>query len=200
MFADEAEREQFFEAARISAQKDFQRDPKDARALVRWGGAMLELAHFKQGSEADDYIKEAIAKLEQALTIDDKCTDAMWCLGNAYTSLGFLASDRKSALELFDKAEEFFKQCKENEPNNETYKKALDMCKKAPQYYDEIQTQIQQAQAAGVMSGGGSSGGKKAAESNEFWWDVAGWVTLGAIIMGVMVFSRSSQQAVVKGA
>jgi hypothetical protein len=27
---------------------------------------------------------------------------------------GFLASDRKSALELFDKAEEFFKQCKEN--------------------------------------------------------------------------------------
>ncbi len=27
---------------------------------------------------------------------------------------GFLAADRKSALELFDKAEEFFKQCKEN--------------------------------------------------------------------------------------
>jgi hypothetical protein len=28
------------------------------QALVRWGGAMLELAHFKQGAEADDYIKE----------------------------------------------------------------------------------------------------------------------------------------------
>jgi hypothetical protein len=27
---------------------------------------------------------------------------------------GFLASDRPAALELFDKAEEFFKQCKEN--------------------------------------------------------------------------------------
>jgi hypothetical protein len=27
---------------------------------------------------------------------------------------GFLASERKAALELFDKAEEFFKQCKEN--------------------------------------------------------------------------------------
>jgi hypothetical protein len=96
-------REQFFEAARLSAQKDFQKDPKDARvccicsglmakllheppciaavllasschtfcivhvlvcrcvqALVRWGGAMLELAHFKQGTEADDYIKEVM--------------------------------------------------------------------------------------------------------------------------------------------
>lgn len=59
-----------------------------------------------------------------------------------------------------------------------------------------------QAQAAGVLGGpsGGSSGGKKVAESNEFWWDVAGWVTLGALIMGVMVFSRSSQQAAVKSA
>lgn len=56
-----------------------------------------------------------------------------------------------------------------------------------------------QAQAAGVMSGG-SSGGKKAAESNEVWWDVAGWVTLGAIIVGVMMFSRGSQQAAVKSA
>lgn len=39
---------------------------------------------------------------------------------------------------------------------------------------------------------GGSSGGKKPAESNEFWWDVAGWVTLGAIIVSVMMLSRGS--------
>jgi hypothetical protein len=68
----------------------------------------------------------------------------------------------------------------------------------APQYYDEIQSQIQQAQAAGVMAGAGSSGGKKTAESNEFWWDAAGWVTLGAIIVGVMMFSRGSTPAAVK--
>lgn len=54
-----------------------------------------------------------------------------------------------------------------------------------------------QAQAAGVMTGG-SSGGKKPAESNEFLWDMAGWVTLGAIIVGVMMFSRSSAPAAVK--
>jgi hypothetical protein len=48
------------------------------------------------------------------------------------------------------------------------------------------------------MAGGGSSGGKKPAETNEFWWDMAGWVTLGAIIVGVMMFSRGSAPAAVK--
>lgn len=190
MFADESEREQFFEVAKAQAQKDFQEDSTNAHALVRWGGALLELAHFKQGSEADQCIQDAIAKLQQALTIDPERTDAEWCLGNAYTSMGFLAADRKTALQHFNKAEEYFKHCKEKEPNNETYRKALEMCKKAPEYYDEIQTQLQQAQAAGAVTGGPSS--KKGGDSNEFWWDVAGWVTLGAIIVGVMMLSKSS--------
>jgi hypothetical protein len=47
-----------------------------------------------------------------------------------------------------------------------------------------------QAQAAGAVSGGGS--GKKNGEPNEFWWDVAGWVTLGAIIVGVLMLSKGS--------
>jgi hypothetical protein len=49
-----------------------------------------------------------------------------------------------------------------------------------------------------VGGGGSGGGGKKAAEPNEFWWDVAGWVTLGAIIVGVMAFSRGSSPAPVK--
>ncbi len=47
-----------------------------------------------------------------------------------------------------------------------------------------------QAQAAGAVTGGPSS--KKGSDGNDFWWDVAGWVTLGAIIVGVMVLSRTS--------
>jgi hypothetical protein len=31
------------------------------QALVRWGGALLELAHFKQGSEADTFIQDVSA-------------------------------------------------------------------------------------------------------------------------------------------
>jgi hypothetical protein len=49
---------------------------------------------------------------------------------------------------------------------------------------------VPQAQAAGAVSGGGSS--KKGGEPNEFWWDVAGWVTLGAIIVGVLMLSKGS--------
>lgn len=33
------------------------------------------------------------------------------------------------------------------EPSNESYRKALEMCDKAPEYYDEIQAQIQQVGA-----------------------------------------------------
>lgn len=35
------------------------------QALTKWGGALLELAHFRQGNEAYDMIEEAIAKFEQ---------------------------------------------------------------------------------------------------------------------------------------
>ena len=33
-----------------------------AQALTRWGGALLELAHFRQGPEAVDYIELARAQ------------------------------------------------------------------------------------------------------------------------------------------
>ena len=72
------------------------------QALVRWGGALLELAHYKQGQEsvgmielvgpaADRYdshglmglygdVPQAIVKLQKALEIDSDRADADWCL------------------------------------------------------------------------------------------------------------------------
>ena len=75
---------------------------------------MLELAHFRQGEEAREMIKEvshgplctlfaflhafgcwlivleaymqAVRKLETALKLDDSKPETLWCLGNAYTS------------------------------------------------------------------------------------------------------------------
>ncbi|GAX80881.1 hypothetical protein CEUSTIGMA_g8316.t1 [Chlamydomonas eustigma] len=162
-------------------------DSDREQALVRWGGALLELAHFKQGQESIDMIQLAIVKLQQALSIDSERADAEWCLGNAYTSLGFLCSRKAEALEQFGKAADCFKRCNAKDPSSETYKKAMEMCEKAPDYYDEIQSHIQaQNMAAEVQS-------KQPAPSpSDFWWDMAGWFLLAGAIGGALLVARAS--------
>ncbi|GFH27275.1 translocase of outer mitochondrial membrane, partial [Haematococcus lacustris] len=150
---DNRDRAQFFEAARQSAQREYEQDNTNAQALVRWGGALLELAHYKQGSESKEMIQQAIVQLNKAIKIDPKRPEAHWCLGNAYTSLGFLQDEKEKAKEHFNEAATCFKSCQELEPGNATYKKAIDMCNKAPDYYDEIQTHIKAEQLAGGAGG-----------------------------------------------
>lgn len=187
MFGDDADREQFFEAARRQAQREFEQDNTNAQALVRWGGALLELAHYKQGDESTNMIEQAISKLSKALEIDPSRADAEWCLGNACTSLGFLCPTKTKAQEQFSKAAEYFRRCQQKDPNNDTYKKALEMCDKAPEYYDEIQSQLK---ASGGV--GGDSSGKEEASPNEFWWDVAGWALLAGVVVGVLVLAKGA--------
>ncbi|KAI8468070.1 MAG: translocase of outer mitochondrial membrane [Monoraphidium minutum] len=203
MFGDDNEREQYFEAAVAQAQRDYRADNTNVQALVRWGGAMLELAHYKQGEEAVQYINEAIIHLEEALKLDPTRTEAQWCIGNAHTSLGFLQQTKGEALEHFDRAKGVFQACKDKDPSNETYCKAYEMCEKAPEYYDEIQAQIQQAQAA-AGAGGRGSGGKRGSGAggardpvgiSDFWWDAAGWVALGAAITAVVLMARGGAGA-----
>lgn len=55
---EELERMIFFEQAKEQAELDVKRNPNDASALTRWGGALLELAHFRQGHEAFDMIEQ----------------------------------------------------------------------------------------------------------------------------------------------
>lgn len=184
MFGDDADREQFFEAARQQAQKEYESDPTNSQALVRWGGALLELAHYKQGQESKDMIQLAITKLQKAIELDPERTDAEWCLGNAYTSMGFLCETKSKAVEQFGKASECFKRCERKDPSNETYKKAIEMCNKAPEYYDEIQAHLQ-------SSGAETSGSKKDSSANDLWWDLGGWVLLGVVVAGALVIARS---------
>jgi tetratricopeptide (TPR) repeat protein len=95
----------FFESAKSKAESDVKRNPKDTGALTRWGGALLELANFMPGEEASDMVDAAVSKFQQALTMDPKKHDALWCLGNAYTSQGFLSAQKEAAEDLFRKAE-----------------------------------------------------------------------------------------------
>ena len=194
------------------------------QALTRWGGALLELAHFCQGGEAYDKIhqvrigreresgvslcllacpqahalnprarspspppsplppahptrpdrlsplppphpKQAISKFNAALAIDPVKHDALWCLGNAFTSQGFLTADGEAAGALFAKAAGCFERAVEADPGSEVYKKALEMTSKAPALHAELQKQLAASAAGGGgggmgMGGGGGGGGR----------------------------------------
>lgn len=56
------------------------------------------------------FIVDAIDKLEKALVVDPTKHDALWCLGNAYTSNAFLIPDLADARGYFDKAAQYFEQ------------------------------------------------------------------------------------------
>ena len=53
----------FVEEGRARAEAEHRQNPHDAQVLARWGGALLELAHFRQGPEAVDMIEEAVESL-----------------------------------------------------------------------------------------------------------------------------------------
>lgn len=192
----------FFEQAREQAQQAYARDSTDASALTRWGGALLELAHFRQGEEARDMIKQAVTKLETALKLDDSRSETLWCLGNAYTSEGFLVSTPQTAKDYFKKASSCFEKASDLDPENDVYRKAVEMTKKAPELHAQLHAQMRAQQEEETTSGGGfrvaeggGNGKTTTKEGSDFWWDVAGWVTLVGLGLGVVALSKSGPAA-----
>ena len=200
---EELERMMFFEEAREKAEQDHEQNPMDAHVLTRWGGALLELAHFRQGVEAVEMIELAVVKFSEALAIDSRKHDALWCLGNALTSQGFLFAEADKAGEYFDEAKECFERAVREEPTNEIYKKALEMTSKAPALHAELQKQLNeqhmQQQAAQQFSAGNDRGGGHhnqggdVDDADEFYYSMLGWATFGAI--AVSWFAMMSIQA-----
>lgn len=195
---DELERLMFFESAREKAAADYELNPQDPDTLTRWGGALLELAQFQQGHESVEMVEAAESKLEEALKIDPKRHNTLWCLGNAQTSHGFLLTEPEKANVYFEKASKCFHQALDEEPHNELYKKALEMSAKAPDLHQELQKQLMAQQAVlGSTSGSGlgsAAKGQKKNKSSDLKYDVLGWIVLAVGVFAWIGMAKSAMQ------
>ncbi|KAL7232784.1 hypothetical protein ACSBR2_010738 [Camellia fascicularis] len=175
----------FFEHARKAAEASYTKNPLDAENLTRWGGALLELSQFQNNiNESKDMIQDAMSKLEEALTINPKKHDALWCLGNANTSIAFLTPDHDEATSYFDKASKFLQQAVDEDPENELYCNSLKVSSKAPDLHVEIHKQGFAQQAIG-----GAKPAKK--KNNDLKYDIFGWIILAVGIVAWVGFAKS---------
>eukprot|EP00250_Pteridium_aquilinum_P033627 c5959_g1_i1 orf=256-855(-) len=192
MGREEYERLIFFETAREKAEQDYQRNPLDAENLIRWGGALLELAQFQPGPGSIDMVQDAEAKLEEALKINPKLASALWCLGNAHTSHGFLLPESDQANDFFKKASDCFQQALEEEPNNELFKKAVEMSGKAPELHQELHKQLSQQASTGSTSGHSAAPkGSQKKNSSDLKYDILGWIVLA---LGLSLWMKTALQ------
>ncbi|CAL5368557.1 unnamed protein product [Camellia sinensis] len=180
----------FFEHARKAAEASYTKNPLDAENLTRWGGALLELSQFQNNiNESKDMIQDAMSKLEEALMINPKKHDALWCLGNANTSIAFLTPDHDEATSYFDKASKYLQQAVDEDPENELYCNSLKVSSKilfisAPDLHVEIHKQGFAQQAMG----GAKPANKK---NNDLKYDIFGWIILAVGIVAWVGFAKS---------
>ncbi|XP_024994088.1 mitochondrial import receptor subunit TOM20-like [Cynara cardunculus var. scolymus] len=191
---NDLERLMIFEHARITAESAYAKNPNDADNLTKWGGALLELSQFGDINESKKMIKDAVSKLEEALVINPAKHEALWCLGNAHTTNGFLTIDHDEAQIQFDCATEYFQKAVEECPGNEHYLQSLANSSKAPALHNEIHKQGGFAQAQQSLGGSGASSNAKSSvkkKSSDLKYDIFGWIILAAGLVAWVGMAKS---------
>ncbi|CDY28496.1 BnaC02g36640D [Brassica napus] len=182
-----------FEQIRKVSEATYLKNPLDADNLTRWAGALLELAQF-HNEDPKLTVQEAISKLEEALLIDPKKNPAIWCLGNAYTTLAFLTPEETEAKYNFDLAAHFFQIAVDEQPENETYQKSLEMTAKAPLLHAEVHRQGFGQHPNPSLGGAGPSGASRSevVKSSELKYDVMGWVILAVGVVAWVGYAKAT--------
>ncbi|KFK33044.1 hypothetical protein AALP_AA6G323200 [Arabis alpina] len=189
---NDIERLMFFDHARLAAEATYVKNPLDADNLTRWGGALLELSHIQNPSDSKPMLQDAISKLNEALLINSRKHDALWILGNAHISYGFMTPDQIEAMDHFAKATHFFQLALEEQPGNELYMKSLELASKAPELHTEVHNHGLGPQSLGGVAGPSSTSSKAMKKKNsDFTYDVLGWVILAAGIVTWIHFAKS---------
>ncbi|KAM7269646.1 hypothetical protein ACFE04_025143 [Oxalis oulophora] len=194
---DEFERLMMFEQTRKTAEAHYVNNPLDADNLTKWGGSLIELSQFQNVNDAKIMIHDAMSKLEEALQINPLKHEALWCFGNAYTSVAFLTTDFDEAKSDFDKASDYFTRAAAEDPSNELYIKSLQVTLKAPEVHQQIHNQGAMQQ---IMSGGPSApvsakekNTKKKTMSSDLKYDICGWIILA---VGIVVWAGMAKSQI----
>ncbi|KAI9121465.1 hypothetical protein K1719_008498 [Acacia pycnantha] len=184
----------FFEHARKTAEAAHAIEPRDAENLTRWGGALLELSQFQSIPESKKMIQDAISKLEEALVVNPRKHETLWCLGNAYTSDAFVNPDQEEAKTCFERASEYFQRAVDVDPENELYQKSLEVAAKAPELHAEIHKQgfAEKVMGAAGPSSSSSTKTQKKKKSSDLKYDILGWVILAVGIVAWVGFAKSN--------
>ncbi|KAJ0247493.1 Mitochondrial import receptor subunit TOM20-2 [Hirschfeldia incana] len=181
---DDMERVILFDHLRKGCEAQYAKDPLDSDNLLKWAGSLIELAQLQSVPQAKVMLSDAISKLEDVLRLDPGKHQALWCLGNAYTTTAFLFPDADVAKGHFDKAVEYLQRAEDEDPGNEIYRKALNVAIRGPEMLRELKQSGMLQQALG--GGGGpsaSSNSRGCKKNNDFTYDVCGWIILACGIV-----------------
>ncbi|KAG1363490.1 putative Katanin p80 WD40 repeat-containing subunit B1 [Cocos nucifera] len=142
---------------------------------------------FDCGLQVDAYLNlymgisvDGVSRLEEALEVNPRKHETLWCLGNAHTSHAFYTPDHEQATVYFQKAKQCFQQAVEEEPENELYLKSLDLSAKI--YCPTVSGSSRPVQPRQVS---------KKKKSSDLKYDILGWVILAVGIVAWVGMAKS---------
>ncbi|CAG9460973.1 unnamed protein product [Pedinophyceae sp. YPF-701] len=175
---EDIQRLMVFDQARAQAEADARKDPNDAGAYLRWGGALLEIATMMPPPEAARALADSRSKVERCLELDPNKHQAHWVLANNFATEALNSSDEGEAERLFAKASQGFNRAVELDPENEVYKKSAQMQEGAMAIWKEMHSMG----GLGALAGGGPRGGP--AQANEGRQGRRSGLPVGLILLG----------------